>query len=89
MAMNQYGNVEDGCEWKCLNCGRDDIGETEKCECWDNPSDIECGVCGNVWDGNAQCTCLMLGEVSDDDESDDSLMDTNKDYDHVNQQRRE
>ena len=85
MTMNLYGNVEDGPEWKCLNCGRGDIGEAEMCECWDNHSDIECDVCGNVWDGNAQCTCLMLGEVSDDDESlaDDSLMDTNKNYDSM------
>jgi hypothetical protein len=40
---------------------------------------VECDSCGNVWDGNAQCTCLMLGpidEESDNEEEMDNSSDT-------------
>ena len=79
-----YGNKENGNKWVCAKCLRDDINETDMCECWEQPDTIECGVCGNIWDGHAQCTCLMLGEASDYETSDedDALVETsNKDND--------
>jgi len=83
--MNMYGNKENGNTWVCVKCLRDDICETEMCECWEQPDTVECLVCGNIWDGNAQCTCLMLGEVSDYETSDedDEMVEspTNKDDD--------
>ena len=33
----------------------------------------ECKLCGNIWDGNAQCVCGMLGnELEDSDSEEDS-----------------
>jgi len=71
MVMNMYGNdeIQDGV-WQCVNCGSEDVEETDMCECWVHLEEVECRVCGNVWDGNAQCTCLMLGEASDYDTAD-------------------
>lgn len=79
MVMNMYGNEEVGNigsgKWKCVNCDREDMQETEMCECWDKPYEMECSVCGNVWDGYAQCTCLMMIESSDIESSDNDNSD--------------
>jgi hypothetical protein len=85
--MNMYGNTKGEHGWTCTNCLRIDIGESEMCECWDQLDTVECDVCGNVWDGHAQCTCLMLGEASDYDSSsfeDDVLDDKDNDTLSVN-----
>lgn len=94
MVMNMYGNEEientGSGKWKCVNCDRNDIQESEICECWDKPYEMECSVCGNVWDGNAQCTCLMMIETSDTELSDnentlgDNIMEENSSKDGDN-----
>ena len=86
MVMNMFGNEEmrhrGSDEWQCVNCGNTDICETEMCPCWEEPTEVECDVCGNVWDGNAQCTCLMMGEASDYDlDSTDGEMSEGEDND--------
>ena len=41
-----------------------------------NSEMVECGACGNVWDGNAQCMCLMLDENDQESEYTTDCSDT-------------
>ena len=35
----------------------------------------ECKLCGNIWDGNAQCVCGMLGNELEDSDADSGVED--------------